>query len=74
MKLIELLSESLGKESLWNVTKCKWIELIGEYEDPGKVVFTCDSQDKAVKERNRLQQAESGTTIYKSSYDYVKPV
>lgn len=74
MKLDELLVESLGKESMWTVFKCAWHELTGEYDDPGKVVFTSDSEAKAKAERKKLQDAEKGTAIYKASYDYVKPV
>lgn len=74
MKLTEVLNESLGKESMWAVFKCKWQEQIGEYEDPGKVVFTSDSESKAKAERKNLQEAEKGTAIYKLVYDYVKPI
>lgn len=74
MKLFEILNESLGKESMWAVYKCKWHEQTGEYDDPGKVVFTTESEDKAKSERKKLQDAETGTSIYKAVYDYVKPV
>lgn len=73
MKLFEIMTESLGKESKWAVFKCKWTERTGEYDDPGKVVFTSDSEDKAKAERKKLQDAEKGTSIYKAVYDYVKP-
>ena len=73
MKLIEVLKESLEKESLWAVFKCKWHEQIGEYDDPGKVVATSNSEKEAKAQRKRLQDAEKGTAIYKVVYDYVKP-
>jgi hypothetical protein len=74
MTLDELLAESLGKESLWAVFKCAWHEQTGSYDDPGKVVFTSDSESKAKAERKKLQDAEKGSSIYKAVYDYVKPV